>query len=189
MTTLKQVVERVGPLDFRRAARYVVEVAEQLVNIHATGRFHSAVQPSNIVLNELGRAELGPPYDDDDARCDVVVMVDEMQWALETADFLAPELALATRKADARADVYNLGGVFYFLLTGQAPFGGGSVPERLIRHQTESPPDVLNARPVAPPELAQLCQQMMAKSRDDRPKSAEAIAEILKTWLDRRRGL
>jgi serine/threonine protein kinase len=186
MTTLKQVVERVGPLDFRRGVRYILDVAEQLADVHSTGQLHRDVRPTNIVLNEIGRATLGPPYFLDDSRLPLIREQADLDWIFDAADCLAPEYATGMPKPDARADVYSLGCVFYFLFTGKAPLGGGSVSERLVRHQNHSRPDVLDARADVPQELARLCQQMMAKCRDDRPKPAAAVSGALCTWLDLR---
>ena len=53
---------------------------------------------------------------------------------LGTADYLAPEQALDFHKADIRADVYSLGCTFYFLLTGQPPFAGGNLAQKVAKH-------------------------------------------------------
>jgi serine/threonine protein kinase len=63
---------------------------------------------------------------------------DVLEWG--TPDYLAPEQALNFHQADARADIYSLGCTLYFLLTGQPPFAGGTLAERLLKHQQTEPP-------------------------------------------------
>lgn len=63
-----------------------------------------------------------------------------------TPDYMAPEQALKSSEADVRADLYSLGCTFYFALTGQPPFGGRSVVEKLAHHMMEPPPPVTRLR-------------------------------------------
>ena len=56
-----------------------------------------------------------------------------------TPDYLSPEQSRSLHKTDIRSDLYSLGCTFYFLLTGQVPFPGGTPLDKLIRHATERP--------------------------------------------------
>src|SRR5262249_55838274 len=67
-----------------------------------------------------------------------------------TPDFIAPEQALDSHRADIRADLYSLGCVFFYLLTGRVPFGGDTLTEKLLKHQTDPPPRVEEIRPEVP---------------------------------------
>src|SRR5206468_3158276 len=65
---------------------------------------------------------------------------------LGTPDYMAPEQAKNSRVVDGRADLYSLGCTFYYLLTGQVPFPGGSSVEKLLKHQLEQPRPVEELR-------------------------------------------
>ena len=84
---------------------------------------------------------------------------------------------------DARADIYGLGCSLYFLLTGHPPFVGGTLPQRLIMHQTQEPPSIHLDRPDAPADLVAICQTMLAKRPEHRYQSAVEAADALAQWL------
>lgn len=179
MASLKQVIERDGPLEFRLAARCIGEVAMQLSSLHGRGILHRNVCPAAILIDDSGRAELAHQklrYDDE-------FLSLEDADAFDIADYLAPEQALNNLTADARADIYNLGCTFYFMLTGRPPFAVGSVSERLLQHQVAPVPDVAADRPGAPIALVNLCKRMMSKNRAERPASAAEVAAVLNVWL------
>jgi len=85
-----------------------------------------------------------------------------------TADYIAPEQARDPCLVDTRADIYSLGCMLYFLLTGRPPFGGSSLMQKLIQHQTADRPQVREARPDVPEELAAVLQRMMARHPEER---------------------
>ena len=80
-----------------------------------------------------------------------------------TADYIAPEQAQDATLVDTRADIYSLGCVLYFLLTGRPPFAGPSLIQKLLQHQEEPPPPVKAVRPDVPDELNAVVLRMMAK--------------------------
>src|SRR5262249_54044826 len=99
---------------------------------------------------------------------------------LGTADYLAPEQALDSHQVDARADIYALGCIFVYLLSGKPPFPSGTLPQRLMAHQKEAPPEVSGA----PRETIAIYQRMLAKRREDRYPSALAVGEVISDWLE-----
>jgi serine/threonine protein kinase len=99
-----------------------------------------------------------------------------------TPDYLAPEQALDFHGADIRADIYSLGCTFFYLLTGRPPFQGGTVAQKLKRHQQEEPPSVRQLRPEVPEEVCQLLARMLAKRPEERFQTpGELIAALTRT--------
>jgi serine/threonine protein kinase len=96
-----------------------------------------------------------------------------------TPDYLAPEQALDARSVDIRADIYSLGCTLYFLLTGQPPFPGSSVAQKLIKHQTEKPKSGEVLRPETYQIVGHILETMMAKKPADRYQTpADAAAAL-----------
>lgn len=180
---LHVLVKENGPLDYEMAADYVAQVARGLAHAHEMGLVHRDIKPANCLVDknhvvkllDMGLARLI----DDEAS----LTLDNNENVLGTADYLAPEQALNSHKADERADIYSLGCTLYFLLTGHPPFPEGSISERLLKHQVEPAPSILNDRPDAPPTLVHICERMMAKKAEDRHQTAGDVAERLGEWL------
>lgn len=85
-----------------------------------------------------------------------------------TADYIAPEQARDPCLVDIRADIYSLGCTLYFLLAGRPPFPGASLMQKLLQHQEAERPQVREARPDVPEELAVVVQRMMARRPEER---------------------
>jgi serine/threonine protein kinase len=98
-----------------------------------------------------------------------------------TPDYLAPEQAADFKQADRRADIYSLGCTFFFLLTGRPPFPGGSLGQKLFRHQYEDPPDIRSLRPDVPDALTAVLARLLAKDPERRYASAAQLIEALRT--------
>jgi serine/threonine-protein kinase len=180
---LHQLVKEQGPLDYLVAADYIAQVARGLSHAHAMGLIHRDIKPANCLVDknkvvkllDMGLARI---VEDDES-----LTLDNNENVLGTADYLAPEQALNSHKADARSDIYSLGCTFYFLLTGHPPFPEGSISERLLKHQVERAPSILKDRPDAPPILVHICETMMAKKAHERYQTADEVSERLAEWL------
>jgi serine/threonine-protein kinase len=85
-----------------------------------------------------------------------------------TADYIAPEQARDASLVDIRADVYSLGCTLYYMLTGQPPFPGASLMQKILQHQEAEPPPVQALRPDVPEEVGCIVQKMLAKKPEDR---------------------
>jgi serine/threonine-protein kinase len=180
---LHQTVSQNGPLPFVTAVRYVTQVATGLQHAHEMGLVHRDIKPANCLLDQHGTVKLldmGLAKLNDD-ETSLTLANDEN--VLGTADYLAPEQALNSHAADARADIYSLGCTLYFLLVGRPPFPEGTISERLLKHQVEEPESLLKLRPDTPLSLVDLCSRMMAKKPDDRPQTAGEVARLLNDWL------
>ena len=99
-----------------------------------------------------------------------------------TADFLAPEQARDAAAAGPAADIYSLGCTFYFCLTGEPPFPGGSFTEKVLRHINDPPTDPAR-RCDAPNGVLDLVRRMMRKDPSERPASMREVAEQLEKML------
>src|SRR5438876_4059355 len=98
-----------------------------------------------------------------------------------TPDYIAPEQLEDPHAADIRADLYSLGCTFYFLLSGQVPFPGGTLVQKLDRQRWQTAPSVDQLRSEIPPPLAAVVRRLMAKHPDDRFSSPEELAVALES--------
>jgi serine/threonine-protein kinase len=87
---------------------------------------------------------------------------------LGTPAYMSPEQAAGESSVDARGDVYGLGAVAFFALTGRAPFQGNSLGHLLAAHRSEPPPPLADLRPDAPTDLAAVVARCLAKDPGDR---------------------
>jgi serine/threonine-protein kinase len=85
-----------------------------------------------------------------------------------TADYVSPEQARNASIVDTRSDIYSLGCTFVYLLTGEPPFPGRTLMQKLLQHQQAPPPPLRVMRPDVPEELEQIVHKMMAKDPADR---------------------
>ena len=182
---LQQIVKEDGPLQYAEAVNYIRQAAEGLAHAHDAGLIHRDVKPANLLLdrkNVIKVLDLGLARFTDDNRASLTVAYDEN--VLGTADYLAPEQAVDSHGVDARADIYSLGCSLYYLLTGHPTFPEGTLPQRIMKHQKEEPPSILNDRPDAPADLIEICSRMLRKQPDHRYQSAALVADVLAEWLE-----
>jgi len=181
--SLQDVVEATGPQPAPRVVRILRDVAHALDEAHSVGLIHRDIKPSNIMLARLGGSYVVKVVDfglvkrlaDEDAP--------EGQDARSiqgTPYYLSPEGFNAPNEVDARSDLYSLGAVGYYLLTGRPVFEGDTVLDVCMQHVEAAPPPMSEARgePV-PKQLEQLILSCLAKNKDDRPRSAQAFADSL----------
>ncbi|TWT36274.1 Serine/threonine-protein kinase PrkC [Posidoniimonas corsicana] len=184
---LHQIVAEHGPLDFITAADYIVQAANGLQHAHEMGLVHRDIKPANLLVDQhkvvklldLGLAKMA---NDDEASLTLA----HEENVLGTADYLAPEQALNSHTADERADIYSLGCTLYYLLTGRPPFPEGTISERLLKHQVETPEPIIKFRPDAPLSLVEICGRMMAKRAEERYQTAGEVGQALTAWLAER---
>jgi serine/threonine protein kinase len=171
-------------MDPVRAAHYMNQAALGLEQAHAGGWVHRDIKPANLLLDRHGVIKildmgLSRLFADD---VEQLTQKYDGGSVLGTADYIAPEQALNVSKVDIRADIYGLGGTFYFILTGRPPFEKGTIAQKLMYHQTREPDSLLRIRPDLPPELVAVVNKMMAKDPNQRYADPTAIVEALAPW-------
>ena len=187
---LQELVDHKGPLSVERAANYIGQAACGLHHAHAVaGMVHRDVKPANLMLDRSGAVKLldmGWRMHQTgffNAQSDNITRHYNDQNILGTADYIAPEQALNSQAADTRADLYSLGGTFYFLLTGAPPFACGSLTQKLMWHQIKPPTPIRSLRPEVPEAVEVLLLRLLAKEPADRPQTPREVAEALAPWL------
>jgi hypothetical protein len=179
---LARLVKETGPMPVEQAMDCILQAARGLEYAHAQGIVHRDVKPSNLILDQSGTVkilDLGiarfQPQPEQAADQDLT----RTGCVLGTIDYMPPEQAMNTRRADHRADIYSLGGTLYFLLTGQPLYGGETVMERIVAHREHAVPSLRKACPAAPPWLDRIFRKMVAKKPEDRYQSVTALISDL----------
>ncbi len=182
--TLQELVEQDGPQPPARVVYLLTQVASALAEAHDVGLVHRDVKPANVFVCERG----GMP---DFAKVlDFGLVKDQghPDPALSTANaiagtplYMAPESILHPDGIDGRVDLYALGGVAYWLLTGRAPFDGANLVEICSHHLHSTPiaPSEVLGRAV-PRELEDVVLRCLAKKPEERPATAHALAAELR---------
>jgi len=182
--TLGARVRRDGPLKAHDVARILREVAWALAYAHGQGVVHRDVKPDNILLErDSGRALVA---DFGIARLVQGAGMSGEGELVGTPEYMSPEQASAG-PLDGRSDLYSLGVVGYYALSGRLPFMAPSVAALLAQHVTKPCPP-LDA-PGAPRSLVGAIERCLAKDPAQRPQSGEQLATVLGTALDTRRDL
>jgi serine/threonine-protein kinase len=183
--TLTERVRRRGPLPASEAARVLREVAWALAYAHSQGLVHRDVKPDNIMLE----AATGRALVTDFGIAGLVRGAAGLDGGevIGTPEFMSPEQALGER-VDARSDLYSLGAVGYFAVSGELPFGGAQATEVLAKQVTE-PARPVGAVAAVPRRLAQAIDRCLAKDPAERPQKGEDLAEQLGLALEQRREL
>ena len=171
---LDEEVARGGPLREARAAAIAARVARGLHVAHGLGIVHRDVKPANIMLLPDGQPKV---MDFGIAKLPASELTSTGQF-MGTPAFVSPE-QLAGTIVDGRSDVFSLGGVLYFMLTGRVAFDGGSIPATLQRVTFEEPPPPSSLVPSLTPDVDAVVALALAKNPADRYADAQAFAEDL----------
>jgi serine/threonine protein kinase len=183
---LEKLVGRFGPVPPERAIHILNQVCHSLAEAHQNGLTHRDIKPANIFVSGTG------------TDCDFVKVLDfglvrlrpettsanvyqtNEQTVGGTPAYVAPEIVLGDAPYDHRVDIYAVGCVAYWLLTGHLVFNSGSAMAMLADHARSQPP-LLSTRtelPI-PPDLEQLIMQCLEKEPGRRPSSAAELAARL----------
>jgi serine/threonine protein kinase len=183
---LQEIISRHGTMDILRACHYIRQAALGLQHSHERGLVHRDIKPGNLLLDRQGVVkvlDMGLAHFFQENAKTAQNQKANNKRILGTEDYLAPEQIVNSDEVDIRADIYSLGGTFYFLLTGYPPFYETSrAYHKLIQHLGRSPRPVRSLRPEVPEELAKLVEKMMAKNPWDRFQTPAIVAQALVPW-------
>jgi serine/threonine-protein kinase len=185
---LQSLVDGYGPVEPARVIHILTQVSGALAEAHALGLIHRDIKPANIVLTERP----------DEA--DVVKVVDfglvkrfggNMAESaigdalIGTPLYMAPEAISQPDTVDGRSDLYAVGAVAYFLLTGRHVFEAATVIEVCSKHMLETPvPPSKRLGKAVPADLEAIVLGCLAKDRDARPASAAVLRTSLLACAD-----
>jgi serine/threonine protein kinase len=181
---LQALVDKYGPQSESRVIRILEQICGSLYEAHSLGLVHRDIKPSNIMLNRRG------------AEPDVVKVLDfglvkaldEGKQASRSASggltgtplYMSPEAIQTPNAVDHRSDLYAVGAVGYFLLTGKPVFTAASIVELCQQHVSKvpDPPSQRLGRPISP-ELESALMTCLEKTRAKRPQTARDLTLLL----------
>jgi hypothetical protein len=185
---LEQLVEEFGPQAPARVAHVLRQIAGALAEAHEIGLVHRDIKPANIILCERGHVQdIAKVFDFGLVKSVAGANPNEphlsqVNTLVGTPLYLAPEALLAPDEVDGRADLYALGAVGYFMLTGKPVFEGKTVMDIGAQHlhQPPVPPSRRLGREI-PAALEQLLLKCLAKKPEDRFQSAAELRDALES--------
>lgn len=203
-TDLGKLVKQYGPLSAELACDYIRQAAVGLQHAFERGLVHRDLKPHNLLLTggkstgqdplehvqtvkiaDFGLARIRYTPISDDVTQQIAEYIGSGALTprgavmLGTPDYMAPEQAIDFHQADIRSDIYSLGCTLFYLLTGRAPFSGGSLAEKLAGHLHQQPPLLTEIRPDLPSSLNSLMQRLLAKQPSQRFQTPAEVAALL----------
>lgn len=169
-----------GPLQPMRAARLARQVALALHEAHRSGLIHRDVKPANVLLTSFGHAKLA-----DFGLAQRLLGLNSGGLA-GTPSFMAPELFNGA-PASPQTDLYAVGVMLYYLVSGLLPFSAPSIKALIRLHHTRPVPDLRKNGPAVPEGLLGTIERCLAKAPSDRFGSALELADELRFQIQRLR--
>ncbi len=189
---LDQLVKAQGPLSIGQACDFIRQAAQGLQAAHVAGLVHRDIKPANILvqrraadgspglvkISDFGLAKLIDQSGDSPAG----TILTKPNTVMGTPDYLSPEQARCMHSLDIRSDLYSLGCTFYYLLTGQVPFPGGTSMQKLIRHSSDQPMPVEALRPEVPDAVREIIRKLLNKRPEDRYQTPAEVVQALEPF-------
>lgn len=185
-SNLEQLIEREGPIPPARVVRILSQVLDSLAEAHERGLVHRDIKPANIVVSRRGL------HDDFVKVLDFGLVQGTERTPRErssivqgTPSYMAPEAVTGSAPIEARTDLYAVGCVAYWMLTGSTVFGGNTPTEMAIAHVVQTPetPSKRLGKSIGW-DLEQLVMDCLAKEPANRPESALSLLERLRQLDD-----
>ena len=185
--SLRELLERDGPLDPERAVRFVGQAADALSTAHDLGVIHRDVKPDNlVVIRSPDGSEQIKVVDFDIARApqDEGAGVTRQGWLVGTPRYMSPEQVSGDR-LDPRTDVYSLALVFFRAVTGRLPFEEGTARSAMVNRVIAEPLTLSQAQPTGTfsPRMEGVVREALARNPEERPSSARDFARKLQLSL------
>lgn len=180
-SSIQDIVQHSGPMDVVRSAHYIRQAALGLQYAHEKSLVHRDIKPGNLLIDRQGQVkilDMGLARFEEEGG-----MLTQGGVVLGAPEYLAPEQAIDSHNVDTRADVYGLGGTFYFMLTGQPPYAEEkTLARKLLAKQERDPRPIAMFRADVPQELVAVIERMMARDPKRRFPTPGAVAEALAPW-------
>lgn len=182
-STLRELLDRHGPLSLADAIEILAPVAEALDAAAEAGVAHRDLKPANVMVSDRDtRGQLTVKLLD----FGVAKLVDgpsdllrtETGAVVGTPSYMSPEQCRG-REVDHRSDIYGFGVLLFEMLTGRLPFSGASAFDVMTHHVYSSPPRLNEISDQLPESLAGLTNQLMAKQPEHRPTSLVEVIDML----------
>lgn len=181
--SLADMIRQAGPMPPERTVYLMIQVCGSLAEAHRMGLVHRDLKPANIFVAILG------------GQCDVAKVLDfglvkqdqpsdgrqlTMDYTVSgTPTYMSPEQAKGKRDIDGRADLYSLGAVMYYVLTGHPPFERDSAMSLMVAQVTEAVRPLRELAPGVPADLEAVVMRCLAKSPADRYEDASVLRDAL----------
>ncbi len=189
---LQELVDQQGPLPASRVAKILRQVLDSLAEAHERGVIHRDIKPANIHVSkrglqedfvkvlDFGLAKAHVSRRDRPETLDASTKITGENRITGTPAYLAPEIITGDGPVDGRADLYALGCVAYFLLTGKLVFEHTTLMQVAVAHVVEAPvPPSERGAPGVNPKLEALIMACLEKDPNKRPSSARHLAATL----------
>jgi serine/threonine-protein kinase len=182
--TLQKLVTTFGPQPAQRVRAILLQICASLEEAHGAGLVHRDLKPSNVMLCKVALAhDFVKVLDFGLAKC--AACADGIELSIDgmtggSPGYIAPEVALGRSDVDGRADIYALGCVAYFLLTGSLVFPAATPTAMALKHlQLQPTPPFERTELPVPVDLDRVIMHCLAKDAAARPATVREVAERL----------
>ena len=177
---LEYYIKEKGALSLEHAIPVWLQILEGVKALHELGILHRDLKPSNILIDSREKIKLI------DFGLAKPLTVDSKltihSALLGTPKYMSPEACRGESQTN-QSDIYSIGGVFYFILTGQAPFTGKTIPEFIYQNVYKYPVSLSERCPGFPEEINKIVFKMIAKTFEERYQNCQEVIQDLQHYL------